>query len=63
MSSPSPSKADTYQCAHCKLVNHGVPAEIVIIENQVLTMCCLGCACAAKMFVDLYHAGLQPKTF
>ncbi|MFQ3197845.1 MAG: hypothetical protein ACI8R9_001348 [Paraglaciecola sp.] len=61
MSNTSACKVVSYQCAHCKTISHGKPAETVVIEDQELTMCCLGCVYAAEMFFDLYHTGLYPK--
>jgi uncharacterized membrane protein len=63
MSNSPTCKLLSYQCAHCKKISHGMPAETVVIEDHKLSMCCLGCVYAAEMFYDLYRTGLHPKTF
>lgn len=44
----------SYKCAHCKLISIGNPAETVLVNDQELTMCCLGCVYAAEMLLCLH---------
>jgi hypothetical protein len=48
-----------YECAHCKLVCIGSPVEIVIVDNNELSMCCLGCFYAADMLLGLQDTQTQ----
>jgi hypothetical protein len=62
MSNRAACKAISYKCAHCKLISHGKPTETVVIQDQELSMCCLGCVYAAEMLVSLHYADLYAKT-
>jgi hypothetical protein len=48
-----------YECAHCKQVNRGEPARILLINNQNHSMCCEGCAFAAQLLQDIYRCQAQ----
>jgi hypothetical protein len=53
-------KQPGYECGHCGEVKQGQPFMQVIVDEQHLDVCCVGCACAAQ-FIDRYQNQLTSQ--